>query len=651
MAGPDNRLKILCPACRQKLDVSQLAPFSRIPCPSCRRDIIIPRRFGELLLEELIGSGRTACVYRALDLTLDREVAVKILNDAIGSRPGAARLFLNEARSAAAINHPNVVPIYSCGEFDGQPYLVMQFMAGLSLDWRMRAATGPLPAEFGLRAAAATARGLDAAQRHGIVHRDVKPGNILIDADDKVRIGDFGLAQIARDESVPSVESLVRNWGTPYYVSPEKARTGKEDYRGDIFGLGASLYHILTGAPPFAGQPAADIAHARIRGDTPPTPSRLRPEVPAPLSDLVMQMMSADPAERISEYDAIIQTLETFARSLKQKTGLRGRIGKHKRLTGAALRGASGSGRRARKGRLHSWVNIGLAVGLVLLAVLACTSLLMHPPKSMESVAARVRRRLPLPAAAAGSPAREHDSNGFPSLAFADLTRSRRRVVEAMPTADADGSATAGRPAGNGAGAEHPATPAPIERPRPADLDFAAAAGDIRQYLAQVPPAKQEVEQERVHHISQCRDYLIRLMKYQPYDSAEGMSVKLSDGTILRGSVPYCSEEQLAVRLLPPRTGLEQVDWADLAFEQYVAFFDFYIAARLARGAASADNSGKTNLEKAAAEDCLRLALLCDWYGASAQARRYAELAQNYDTSAGAAVARFLPDCRIAALP
>lgn len=308
-------LKIACPKCQQKLDISDLPPFSHIECPSCSGELIVPRPFGDLMLEEPLGDGHLASVYRALDLTLDREVAVKILAVALAGDGEAGHVFLQEGRAAAAVNHPNVVPIYSCGEEEGRPYLVMQFMPGSSIGTLVIPGRGARDVALCLRAAAAAARGLGAAFRRDILHCGITPGSVLLDLDGNAKVGDFGLTKVARNHADADAET--QGWPDPAYVAPECLRSGTFDWRADIFGLGATLYFLLTGRSPAVGDTPGDVVRHRVAGMRPPQPAELRAGLSAEISDYVMRMMAPDPADRPGDYGALADRLQAMADVVK----------------------------------------------------------------------------------------------------------------------------------------------------------------------------------------------------------------------------------------------------------------------------------------------------------------------------------------------
>ena len=305
----DGILKIFCPACGQKLDVSMLPAFSHAPCPVCGNDITIPRVFDGYLLEEVVGTGGMATVYRALDLALERTVAVKILHENMGDELN--QKFLSEAKMAAKVTHPSIISIYTCAICGDTPYIVMEFMDGMTLE-KLLEKKESLPLDipqvcewFGNLAAA-----LERAEKNGIIHHDIKPANMLLNRDGIVKIGDFGIAETLEQSSGKKQE---RVWGSPNYISPEKAMTGIEDHTGDIYSLGASFYHLLTGQVPFPNTASLqELLSCRIHRD-PLAPHLVRKDVPVELSAFVLKMMHRVSGMRPS-YGQIRQFLQDYVR-------------------------------------------------------------------------------------------------------------------------------------------------------------------------------------------------------------------------------------------------------------------------------------------------------------------------------------------------
>ncbi len=313
------KIKIACPKCLQKIDVTELPSFSRINCPVCNQPLIVPKWFHSYLLEEIEGRGGMATVYRALDVALDREVAIKIMD----AKPGVSSdRFLQEARMAATINHNAVVPIYSCGENDGSAFVVMQFMGGGTLEQRLNRANGRLPIAETARWIRDICEGLDNARAHNIVHHDIKPANILLDLESNAKIGDFGLAQVLmREPGMRMGGDTTRMWVSPHYVSPEKVRTGEEGPDGDIYSLGATFYQLLTGTTPFRNNDTEELLRMRLEQDPVP-PVMIRPEIGQTLSQLIMSMMNRNPVERPA-YKQIIQQIQQGLEELSRGGAVR----------------------------------------------------------------------------------------------------------------------------------------------------------------------------------------------------------------------------------------------------------------------------------------------------------------------------------------
>lgn len=309
-APPSQPVKISCHKCGQKLDLSTLEPFSHVECPACGSDLIVPRWFDNYLLEEIAGIGGMATVYRALDLALDREVAIKVLQPELAVQVDKSELFLHEARTAATINHYAVIPIYTCGIFENQTYIVMQYMGGGSLEAILAQNPDPLPLLHVISWIRDIAVGLDNARQHGIIHHDIKPANIMLDMEAKAKVGDFGIAQIITGGSNGAADEISRGWVSPHYASPEKIRTGEEDFRGDIYSLGATFYHLVTGLTPYPNAELEELIQKRLTTE-PMAPHLQRKDLPEALSDLILSMMAMDPEQRPT-YEDVIAVLNKY---------------------------------------------------------------------------------------------------------------------------------------------------------------------------------------------------------------------------------------------------------------------------------------------------------------------------------------------------
>lgn len=257
-------------------------------------------RLGHFELREPIGRGGMSEVYRAWDATLNREVAVKVL------RAGTATAadFLREARAAAAINHPHITQIHLVDETDGQQFLVMELLRGQTLRERIEQ-HGPLDEETALQIGLDVADALRAAYRAQMIHGDIKPANIFLTADQGAKVLDFGLAKLANVEVAAEGEI----WGSPYYISPERAGRRAEDFRSDVYSLGATLFHALTGRPPFEAGTPEELALKRLQEKAPGVRA-VRPELTPETEQVIDKMLNKSPLLRYRDYDAVIAHLQ-----------------------------------------------------------------------------------------------------------------------------------------------------------------------------------------------------------------------------------------------------------------------------------------------------------------------------------------------------
>lgn len=337
-------------------------------------------RLGNCDVLTALGRGGMGVVFKAFDTTLHRMVAIKVLSPQLASSPEANRRFLREARAAAAINHPNVVVIHAVGEQSGMPYLVMEFVAGRTLHARIRSGT-PFDLPAFLRIAAQTADGLAAAHREGVVHRDIKPRNIMLENGiERVKITDFGLALAALDGS--QITSVNRVVGTPAFMSPEQVHGVRVDRRSDLFSLGCVLHAMVMGKSPFQGSQALEIARKVVDCPVPPL-HQLSPRVPLVVSKIVSKLLEKDPVRRYQNADELHMEL----------LHLQNRVSQGKSTISYSVQALDASSGRKRRWRV--WATAAATAAAVALLALAIwrvwPTLPAKPvaPPSVGTVAAR----------------------------------------------------------------------------------------------------------------------------------------------------------------------------------------------------------------------------------------------------------------------
>ncbi|HVJ45192.1 MAG TPA: serine/threonine-protein kinase, partial [Luteolibacter sp.] len=346
MPEPDETITN-CESCGNAMDVSAVAPFSNVECPTCGEKNRVKTQFGHYTLKRRLAEGGMSLVFVAIDDTLGREVALKILNEDYSADERRIAAFEEEARITASFSHPNVVRVFTTGRAFGRFYIAMELVPGGHFEHQIRE-RGRIPEIEILPFAVQVAEGLEAARAAGLIHRDVKPGNILLDSQGSAKIVDFGLALITKDGSAKAHEI----WATPYYVPPETIEGHAEDFRSDLYAFGATLYHALAGKPPCDEESMkTDVlreAKKHIKA--------LRfaaPDISDDTCAIIDRAMAYDPKARYGSYEEMIKQLKSALARVK-KGGAE--------TAGAKLK------RRA-MARRGEWIAIGSAAVLLLGAI------------------------------------------------------------------------------------------------------------------------------------------------------------------------------------------------------------------------------------------------------------------------------------------
>jgi eukaryotic-like serine/threonine-protein kinase len=268
---------------------------------SLERDTVIDGRYRVI---RRLGSGGMADVYCAEDSQLGRRVALKVLHRRFAEDQQFVERFRREASSAAGLQHPNIVGIFDRGEWDGTYYIAMEFVEGRTLKDIIRQ-KGPAPPEAAVDITLQVLRAARFAHKRGIVHRDIKPHNVLIDQDGRVRVTDFGIARAGTSDMTETGSIM----GTAQYLSPEQAQGRPVDARSDLYSIGIVLYELLTGQVPFDAESPVTVALKQVN-ETPVPPRQLVPEIPPALEAIVLRALEKDPARRFADADEFIAALE-----------------------------------------------------------------------------------------------------------------------------------------------------------------------------------------------------------------------------------------------------------------------------------------------------------------------------------------------------
>jgi predicted Ser/Thr protein kinase len=372
---------------------------------------------GELIadryeLEELVGTGGMSSVYRANDRLLERDVALKVLHDRFTVDGDYVERFRREARAVAQLSHPNIVTVIDRGEQDGRQFIVFEYVDGENLKTLVER-EGPLPEREAIQLARQIARALGFAHEHGLVHRDVKPQNVLLNGDSGAKVTDFGIARSLDVQGGLTQTGTVM--GTSDYIAPEQARGQRVDAQSDVYSLGAVLYELLTGEVPFPGDNFVAVAMRHIN-EPPPSVRERRPELSPRVDAAVRRAMAKDPRERFGSMDE-------FCTELGACLGPETAMSAAETMVVPGRRPPRRRGRAARPPRegLSVWPLILLLAGLALLALILAGIFTFTGPgeefknfvKKKTGVAAAAARPVPLTGATAYDPdgdGTEHDS-------------------------------------------------------------------------------------------------------------------------------------------------------------------------------------------------------------------------------------------------
>ncbi len=304
-----------CPNCGTPVDITDQEPLSKFECPACGAAMRANRQYNHFSVVEHLGTGGMGAVYKALDRNLNRMVALKLLRKELSSDETYINKLEDEARITASINHPFVVKVFSFGSDHGQYYIAMELVDKGTLDDLMQLQNRIAEMQV-LQVGLQIASGLQAAHERGLIHRDVKPGNILFADAHTAKITDFGLALLTEYEA----ESRGEIWGTPYYIAPEKLNSEVEDFRSDIYSLGGTLFHAVAGRPPFEAESASLVALKHLKSKA-VSLQAFAPDVSSETAFVINRMLAKDPNQRYASYGELIDHFRYAIDQLGSRSG------------------------------------------------------------------------------------------------------------------------------------------------------------------------------------------------------------------------------------------------------------------------------------------------------------------------------------------
>ncbi len=299
-------IQIKCPTCGFVNERQNRGPLHPFTCAKCNKILIIPGKIGDIQVSELLGTGGMGAVYKGIDTLLQRQIAVKLMKkSADGKSQQTNEQYIQEARSQAKVNHPNVAQVFSAGMHNDAPYIVMELIEGGMLS-TLFSSEKPMPELQAIEYTTQIAQGLQAAYNAGITHRDIKPSNVLLDKSGQSKIVDFGLAGSVEGDETTGV-------GTAAYIAPENLRKPsanhpRPDHRADMYSLGVTLYELVTGEQPFKGRDIKEKIEARFKGP-PKNICLINGELHLETAALINRLLKNDPTQRYATYDELIKDL------------------------------------------------------------------------------------------------------------------------------------------------------------------------------------------------------------------------------------------------------------------------------------------------------------------------------------------------------
>ena len=312
-------MRFQCPNCKEILSVDNAEMGAKVQCGKCQQIVTVPASrtapgavIADFIIEKELGRGGMGVVYLSHQISLDRSAALKVLAENYAQNSEFVISFIKEARAAARLNHPHIVQAYAVGEDDGIYYFAMENVDGQTMK-EILEKNHVIPVDQAVQIVQQIAEALDYAwKEQRLIHRDIKPDNIMLTSTGKAKLADLGLARHAGEKD--SLDSEEEVMGTPQYISPEHLTGAPMDIRSDIYSLGATFYHFVTGQFPFNGSSVTEIAKKHLT-DTLVPPNQVKKSIPQAVSDVIVKMMARDPNDRFQDAEELVETLRDIRKN------------------------------------------------------------------------------------------------------------------------------------------------------------------------------------------------------------------------------------------------------------------------------------------------------------------------------------------------
>lgn len=598
------RLKINCPTCTAKIDVTHQEAFKEVNCPACNGPFKIPKRFSHFLLEERLGENAHFSVYRALDLTLSREVCLKVMSKECSSKKNRVDKFLISAGKIVLVSDPNIVPIYSSGEHEGLSFVVMQYMSALSLDRYLEKAKGLLPLKSVYRCMTQAAKGLQSAAKQGISHNNISLKNILVDSDGNIKVSDFEYNYLLFQQE--ETKELV-SFFNPLYLSPKMVSAKENDLAGDIYSFGAVFYHLITGIPPFSGNTPQEILTQRV-DRTPVAPFKMRREIPEEISEFIMKIMSSDVSDRPASFDDVVEQLDsllTTSSGVPKPAGVSGSSSQVEIMRPDF----SDTTPEARSPEIENKKSHKAIILLVVLVVILASILLMKSAPVIE-------------------PQETPEITVVVPVTPVD-------VVEPLGVTDPvdispEGSLPAAGPI------VQRGFPVKVDsRIAPAGISFKPYGVEIIEYMEQHTDYSYTQEVDRIKILRSTKSYLETLLKFFPYEG----KIYVKGQQVIEGQIIDASVKTVTLLIADEEL---TISWNRFKFSQFLDIIEFYIDKKknqLENSPADVAEAVKIDI----ADDYFRAALLGDWYKEVERNSDYVKNCLKYNPAMRLQVEAFLP--------